>query len=226
MSGLPLIAAHAPDAPFCIHGGRRLRAGEFVAAALALAARLPDRGTVLLLCEDRAAFAVGFAGALLRRSTALLPSSRAPLAIERIVQSRLPACALVDSAAGASSLPEIVVDPWGAQPLLHEVPAIEGDHVAAIVHTSGTTGDPQPHAKTWSSLVRGADALRERVGFRIGSAIVGAVPPQHMWGLEATIMLAMQGGGIVHAGMPLLPADIAAALGDVAMSAGSRGIPA
>ncbi len=57
-----------------------------------------------------------------------------------------------------------------------DVPSIADDHVAAIVYTSGTTGDPQPHAKTWSSLVRGAAGLRERIGFRPGDAIVGAVP--------------------------------------------------
>lgn len=215
MSEHPLIAGFAPEAPFGAWRGRTLSAGAFVAAAHAVAARLPASGCVLLLCTDRLAFATGFAATLLRGLTALLPPSRAPLAMQRIVQSRAPACALVDVAGETGLVPEVVVDPWATTARVTGVPAIDGSHVAVIVHTSGTTGDPQPHVKTWSSLVRGAVRLRDRVGFAPGSALVGAVPAQHMWGLEATIMLALQGGGVVHAGSPLLPADIAAALQEV-----------
>ena len=216
MSRLPLIAGYDPQAPIACQRGRTASASQFIGAAHALADRLPESGAVLLLCEDRIAFALGFAATLLRGSTALLPPSRAPLALERIASARTPACALVDAVGTISRVPEMVVDPWSAQPCIDEVPRIDGDRIAVIVHTSGTTGEPQPHEKTWSSLVRGAAALRDRVGFTAGSAVVGAVPPQHMWGLEATIMMALQGGGIVHASTPLLPADIAAALEDVA----------
>ena len=214
MSTLPLLANFAPDALLCVHRKRALSAARFVGAATEIATQLPAGRPVLLLCEDRVAFAMGFAAALLRGATALLPPSRVPQAVERIGRTSA-ACALVDARSDSPLLHEIVVDPWMDAVPVPDIPQIPGDHVAAIVHTSGTTGAAQPHAKTWSSLVRGAHALRERVGFRAGGAIVGAVPAQHMWGLEATIMLALQGGGVVHASTPLLPADIAAALGDV-----------
>ena len=112
-------------------------------------------------------------------------------------------------------MPQIFVDPWATAAPTDDVPSIAEGHVAVVVYTSGTTGDPQPHVKTWSSLARGAAGLSERIAFRPGDAIVGAVPPQHMWGLEATVMLPLQAGGIVHAGIPLLPHDIAAALAQV-----------
>ena len=213
MNGRPLIEGFTRTTIVGVQDGRELPAHRFLDAANALAARLPERECGLLLCQDRLAFALGFAAMLLRRSTALLPPSHAAHAIDRIVQARAPSFALVDRNREIATVPELRVDPWmQAAPAGDDVPSIADEHVAAIVYTSGTTGDPQPHAKTWSSLARGAAGLRERIGFRPGDALVGAVPPQHMWGLEATVMLALQGGGIVHAGIPLLPHDIAAAL--------------
>ena len=214
MSTLPLFT-HDIDAVLAVHRGRALTTLEFLGAARALATRLPSSKPVLLLCENRVAFAVGFAATLLRGVTAMLPPSRAPHALEKLARSSGAALALVDAPVRLAACEDIVVDPWCGAASAKGVPRIPGNHVAAIVHTSGTTGDAQPHAKTWSSLVRGARALRERIAFTSGAAIVGAVPAQHMWGLEATIMLALQGGGIVQGATPLLPADIVAALEDV-----------
>jgi acyl-coenzyme A synthetase/AMP-(fatty) acid ligase len=48
-----------------------------------------------------------------------------------------------------------------------------------------------------------------------GLAIVGTVPPQHMYGLESTIMLALQAGFCLHASRPFYPEDIRRALAEV-----------
>ena len=215
MSTLPLLDNTGSDARIAVHRGRTLSVAQFLGAAHALAERLPARGPVLILCEDRVAFATGFAATLMRGSTAVLPQSRAPLAIERLARTSRASCALVDTATPSPVLAEIAVDPWRSGEPSRTMPSITGTLLAAIVHTSGTTGHAQPHAKTWWSLVRGAHALRERIGFAAGASIVGAVPAQHMWGLEATIMLALQGGGVLHGATPLLPADVVAALEDV-----------
>jgi acyl-coenzyme A synthetase/AMP-(fatty) acid ligase len=92
------------------------------------------------------------------------------------------------------------------------VPSIPADHAAAILFTSGSTGAPQPHTKSWGALVRAAQAAQARLPVAAGSALLGAVPAQHMWGFEMTVMLPLQAGCAVDAGCPLLPADIAAAL--------------
>ncbi|MGH8737792.1 MAG: AMP-binding protein, partial [Burkholderiales bacterium] len=83
-----------------------------------------------------------------------------------------------------------------------------------VVFTSGSTGRPAPHVKTWGSLVRGALALGRHLGLAPSTApqIIGTVPPQHMFGLEATVMLPLQWRGALDAGRPLLPSDIKAAL--------------
>lgn len=208
----PLIDGYAPGSPLASREGRVLRSGAFVAQARALAARLPEGGCGLLLCEDRLAFVLGFAAMLLQRATALLPPSHAPRALANIARTRAAAYALVDRRGAVATTPEIVVDPRSDADGDEGVPSIEDGQLAAIVYTSGTTGDPMPHPKTWSSLVLGAAALRERIGFAHGDALVGAVPPQHMWGLEATVMLPLQSGGLLDSRVPLLPDDIAAAL--------------
>jgi acyl-coenzyme A synthetase/AMP-(fatty) acid ligase len=168
----------------------------------ALAARLPDKPYAVNLCENRHAFMAGFAACLLARQTTLLPPSRAPEAIEEACRGR-DAYRLTDE------------DVLSAGPLSAlGLPAVDASHVAVVVFTSGSTGRPVAHEKTWGSLLAGARALSGRLG--VTGSIVGTVPAQHMFGLETTVMLPWQGGLAVHAGRPLLPADIGAALGAVA----------
>jgi acyl-coenzyme A synthetase/AMP-(fatty) acid ligase len=58
--------------------------------------------------------------------------------------------------------------------------------------------------------VRSAAEEIEALGLRAlaGMAVVGTVPPQHSYGLESTLLMAMQGGLALHAGRPFFPADI------------------
>jgi len=41
---------------------------------------------------------------------------------------------------------------------------------------------------------------------------MGTVPPQHMYGLESTVLMPLQSGATMHAGRPFYPADICVAL--------------
>jgi acyl-coenzyme A synthetase/AMP-(fatty) acid ligase len=45
-----------------------------------------------------------------------------------------------------------------------------------------------------------------------GMAVLGTVPPQHMYGLESTVFMTVQHGLALHAGRPFYPADIRAEL--------------
>jgi acyl-coenzyme A synthetase/AMP-(fatty) acid ligase len=45
-----------------------------------------------------------------------------------------------------------------------------------------------------------------------GLALIGTVPPQHVFGLEATVLVVMQGGFAMHSRRPFFAADIRAAL--------------
>ena len=71
---------------FAWHRGSAVSAGEFEAAAHSLAARLPRKPYVVNLCEDRYAFTVAFAAALIAGQTTLLPPSRAPASRARLLR--------------------------------------------------------------------------------------------------------------------------------------------
>jgi acyl-coenzyme A synthetase/AMP-(fatty) acid ligase len=192
---LPLLAGHRPDALFAYYRGRQITTGAFERAVCALAARLPQRPYVVNLCEDRYAFMLGFAASLFAGQTTLLPPSRAPQAVRDSCEGR-----------DAYVLTEAEVFAGEASPTRPLM--VAPDHVAAIVFTSGSTGRPVGHAKTWASLVAGARALAVRIAIPGGTTVLGTVPPQHMFGLESTVMLSWQDGLAIHSGRPLLPADV------------------
>jgi len=209
---LPLLPGYAADGVLAWRGGEPLRAAHFAAAAMTLAERLPRRRHVLNLCEERYAFMLGYAASLLAGQTTLLPPSRAALAVREVCKDFSDVYCLSDRGAIASGLQTVAVqdanDDARAEPGKLEVDA---EQVAAIVFTSGTTGRHMPHRKTWGSLVAGAHTLSAQLALAPGTTILGTLPPQHMFGLESTVMLPMQNGLAVHAGRPLLPADLRAA---------------
>lgn len=216
MARLPLIQNYTPDAVFAWRGGHAVSARQFLGDVTALAARLPDRQYVLNLCDDRYQFTVGFAAALVRGQVSLLPPNHTADFVARVRADHPGLYCLTDSNDG-HPMPETVrcgpgVSGGGVPRAA--VPLIGADTVALIAFTSGSTGQPLPHSKRWGSLVRGARAEADLLGLHRypGMSMVGTVPPQHMYGLESTVLLALQAGVIMHAGRPFYPADVAAAL--------------
>lgn len=211
-SALPLLRGYLADGVIAWRGDVPVRAANFAAAAAALATRLPRRRHVLNLCEDRYHFMLGYAASLLAGQTTLLPPSRAPQALREACHDFADVYCLSDRGAVVTELDCVEVrDEEAAPDTGAGARAIDAGLVAAIVFTSGSTGRHMPHPKTWGSLVAGARTLGEQLGLSPGTAILGTLPPQHMFGLESTVMLPMQNGLAVHAGRPLLPADVGAA---------------
>jgi hypothetical protein len=70
----------------------------------------------------------------------------------------------------------------------------------------GIDGAPQPHAKTWAELCEGTQTLLRSFGTPPrGTAILGTVPPQHMFGFETTAMLVLQSGTPLLDARPVFP---------------------
>lgn len=195
-------------APFACSAGAMVATSAFRKRMRALAARLSAAREAVNNCEDRFNFLVGFAAALTRGTTTLLPSSHGPSAVIDL-QAEYPACELLDDERVAAGGPSD--SPASAPPA--------ADFVAAIGHTSGSTGRPTAHAKTWAALH--ATTRLNAAAIRAASAatsnasqpwIVATVPAQHMYGLETSALLPLLAGFGIHCGRPLLPADVAAAL--------------
>lgn len=215
-STLPLLAGFGPGSRVGWQRGEPVTAARFCAAAGELSVGLPKKRYVLNLCEDRLNFMLGFAAALIARQVSLLPPSRAAGAMRDIHAVYPEAYCLADHNDLPAGLPALMIPAWREGPEARSIPEVPAEQIALTAFTSGSTGKPQPHAKTWGSLVTAARALARRLEVGpAGCAILGTIPPQHMYGIETTIMLPLQAGVSVHAARPLLPADIAQALAEL-----------
>jgi len=204
---LPLLVRAETERTLAWSRGRAVAVGEFLADVAAVAERLPG-GDAINLCEDRYAFLVALCAVACRGHASLLPSSRAPQAIGETLANHPGSYALADA-----DLP-----PLGTHGCRSDVPMIPAEQIVVVGFTSGSTGQPKPNAKTWGAFH--ASNARNVAAFEalLGSAaptfaqIVATVPPQHMYGIELSILLPLLGPFAMHAGRPLFPADVAAAL--------------
>lgn len=207
----PLLT-HALTNPCAWRDGRPVSAARFIADARQLAGQLPPGGHVLNVCRDRYRFAVGFAAALLAGKVSLLPPTHTPDMVRQLQAFAPDVFCLHDAAQCDIALPQLPYPEAPAQAEPIAIPQILATQLAAIVFTSGSTGAPQPHRKTWGSLVRNVRAQAARLGLTPGHAIVGTVPPQHMYGFESTVLLPLQSGNALSSTHPFYPADIVEAL--------------
>jgi acyl-coenzyme A synthetase/AMP-(fatty) acid ligase len=222
MKTLPLIAhARAEDVVAWRQGGP-IDAAGFLADASLLAAALPDSRHMLNSTNDRYRFAVGLAAALMTGKTSLLPPSLTPEMV-RQVRAFAPDVICLADQPQAIEVPLLLWDDAaadraraaaGSPVAAARIPQIPASQTAAIVFTSGSTGKPVAHRKSWGALVHSVRAEATRLGLLNGAAfsIVATVAPQHMYGFESSVLIALQSGAALTASHPFYPADICAAL--------------
>ena len=220
-SRLPLLSAADPARVLAWRNGHAVSAAQFMAHVHLVAARLPVATTAVNLCEDRYAFLVAFCAIVLRGQTNLLPSSRAPQAVDEVMATH----------PGCYALGEQALDPaphgYRQLPSLEEIavpvdadatwPLIPADQVVAIGYTSGSTGMPSENRKTWHSFHASNAGNLAMLQAAVGShfTVVATVPSQHMYGMEMSVLLPLLSEVSVHAGRPFFPADVATALAAV-----------
>lgn len=163
------------------------------------------------LCDDRYRFLVAYAAALSVGHTVLLPSSRAEQIVADVEHANVGSYRF-DDAMFDAALAQAPTEPVNEQ--------IAADMTVMVGYTSGSTGQP----KTFPKLLRTVTGSNACNAARIRAAIadktslvwvLATVPPQHMYGMELSVLLPLSGDMAVHAGRPLFPADIAAALAEL-----------
>jgi len=212
MKTFPLLRQYQPNDIIAWKDGRPITQATFLSHIAAYQNLLPHKPYVINLCTDRYLFLIGFAAALLRNQTTLLPPYTGTSAFEQLSKNYPHSYYITDNLEAEKERPGIVVklDETKKQPPLQN-PEIPQDRVVAIAFTSGTTGTPQPHTKTWGSMV--AIAQKTRAQFRNTAdkqpiTVVATVPHQHMYGLETSIMLPIQHGWAFESSRPFFPEDI------------------
>ena len=215
MARIPILAHASREAVVAYRGGRPILAGQFLADACSLAQQLPAGGHVLNACADRYRFAVGFAACLIAGKISLLPPTHVAEVIRHIKSFAPDAVCLDDDEASAIDLPLVRYPVEPARPCTEwSIPTIPGEQRVAYVFTSGSTGAPVPHPKTWHRLVDDVCIEAERLQLNEARphVIIATVPPQHMYGFESSVLVALQSGQAFCVERPFFPADIAAVL--------------
>ena len=191
----------------------------------AVAASLPPARHAVNLCEDRYRFLVAFCAAAVRGQTTLMPPSRAPAVVAEVMAQYPDTYCLGDRGpCGAEAMPQHY------RQLPAQLPQADGDALRvdpdfaiAIGFTSGSTGRPKPNLKTWTafraSTLQNLAALHDLLDADRVTPLVATVPPQHMYGMEMSILLPLLGGVAVHQARPFFPGDIARALHDASTPA-------
>lgn len=218
MITFPLVTHSKAEDVLAWRQGKSITVADFLADVRQLAQALPAGRHVLNVCADRYRFAVGLAAALLADKISLLPPTLTPEML-RQVKNFAPDVFCLTEQPQSIDLPQVV---WteavtaraSAAADMGEIPQIPAARTAAIVFTSGSTGSPVAHRKSWGALVHSVRAEAARLGLLDGRrhSIVATVAPQHMYGFESTVLVALQSGAALSASHPFYPADICAAL--------------
>lgn len=196
---------------------------QFLADVARVGAAFESGGSVLNVCADRYHFAVGLAAALAAGKVSLLPSTRTPEVIAHLKGFAPDAFCLTDEDDCDVDLPQVrfpgprAAGHSGESTSIAPVPRLGAAQRAAWVFTSGSTGTPVPHEKTFGRLLDCMRVEAERLDLTPGvsHAIVATVPAQHMYGFEASVLLPLASGNALTAERPFYPADICSVLASV-----------
>ncbi|MDH5327480.1 MAG: AMP-binding protein [Gammaproteobacteria bacterium] len=214
-SDFPLLS-HTAAQTVARFGNTDISRDHFLADVYHVAQALPDHSYAINLCENRYHFLVAFTAALVKGQTNLLPASHAQKTILDVAQQYPNSYCLTDHRIDGIELPEFFLQLPQNLTITDgaEVPHIASDHLACIAFTSGSTGQSTPNAKTWGQLVRVTRLIQQSFGIQTlhPLTLIATVPPQHMYGLETSIMLPLVSGSCVFAGRPFYPQDIRNAL--------------
>jgi acyl-coenzyme A synthetase/AMP-(fatty) acid ligase len=187
---------------------------RFLAQVRGVAAMLPGGAHAINLCEDRYRFLVAFCAVAMRGQTNLLPPSRAPAAVDEAMAQHPDSYCIGDGELSPAPTRYLRL-PADLPERVGDTPQLDDDALVAIGYTSGSTGRPHANPKTWGSFRRSTAQNLAALSdlWPEGDAhLVATVPPQHMYGMEMSVLLPLLGPIAVHAARPFFPDDIARAL--------------
>jgi acyl-coenzyme A synthetase/AMP-(fatty) acid ligase len=201
------VLAWRPNGPVTVR--------QFLLDAQSVAKVLPNGQALLNLCEDRYHFAVLFAACVISSKLSLQPSSHAASTLRQMAEAYPDVFCVADGIFDVAGLPrfewpDVLGRDFGES---IDIPQVDVARVVVVLFTSGSTGLPQPHAKTWGRLVRSASAEAVALGLnQKPHALIGTVPAQHSFGFESTVLLALHGGCSFWSIKPFFPQDVVDAL--------------
>ena len=201
---------------WCISAsGEAIEYQQYQQDVIRLSAQLPDNARYAFnLCHDRYTFLVALHAIALKGQTNLLPPNQAP-GTQRALYEQFKESYIVrdDSLTPDLPIPTFhlnLPDRNGKLPVSNPEMEVDANHMAVMLFTSGTSGKPAAIHKRWGELQAGVELTAERFGMNDGEErhLVATVPPQHMFGLELSIMLPLTCGVGFISSRPFFPEDI------------------
>lgn len=214
--------------------GTQVTARQFLSHVHSVAKLLPDKSFAINLCENRYFFMVSFCAVIVKAQTNLLPPNKKPATQEWLAKKYSDTYILHDgyvnetgfgafvegekdreSALAEHLLINALDADFGIDNEVSRIPRILLNHLAAISFTSGSTGQSKPNEKSWQTIVESSqiNALNMLGEHHSLCYQLATVPPQHMWGLETSVLLPLFVEVCVADSKPLFPQDIYDALG-------------
>ncbi len=218
----PLIGKRSPQSILVWRPEGVVTTQEFLRQVHHVSRQLPEGKWLLNMCTDRYHFAVVFMAGLLSGKTSLQPSSQSVGTLQSIQAAYTDVVCVKDANEQWEFFKQLdirsvlatkaILDASADQP----VPEVALDHVAAILFTSGSTGEPQPHRRTFRQLILSAQSEAQGLGLvEPYPVLVGTIPVQHSFGFESTFLLAMYENCAFWSGKPFYAQDVADALAAV-----------
>jgi len=166
---------------------------------------------VLNLCEDKYHFLVVFTASMLEGRVSVMPSNRSEGELARIIEKNENIQRLHDFDLLDICQQETHESNDFAEVDLNTIPTTM---IVAELYSSGTTGQPSVNTKTWGQLINGAQQVYSRFELNnlMQPGLIATVPPQHMFGFEMCIVMALVCGVTIHHDQPFYPLDIQQAL--------------
>lgn len=213
MKQIPFFCAGDSEDIVAFDRGKEISRAKFAAQAIQLASQLPDKTNMVNHCENRYHFILGLAAAMLKKQVSLFPASKMPPVIKQLVDQYPDVYCLSDQ---EETLPGVeTINLPDLNSVEDSVDAISelvfpADQTIAVAFTSGSTGEPRPYYKNWGGYVSEAIGAGKALGLdaKKGGYMIATVPPQHMYGFIASVMLPLQHRYTIDGNQPFFPEDI------------------
>ncbi len=191
-------------------GARTVADLRDASARVAGALRARPPGDVLLIFEDRFAFAAALVGAWRAGRAVVLPPNGQPETIRSLARRAGVAAFLHDRA--GSSEGELLAALLGAPPDPRDVEPLAPDVRVATLATSGSTGDHELLPKTAAQLLGEAATLAREFGLAPSDRILATVPSHHIYGLLFSVLAPLHAGAAFVRETPVHAEAVAAAM--------------
>jgi acyl-coenzyme A synthetase/AMP-(fatty) acid ligase len=187
---------------------------RFLAIIEVISSQLPPKAYAFNLCTNPLHYLLGFYAAVLAGQCTLMPPNRLKTTLNEIREDYRDSYILGDRGDSDFDIGDALRWQLASGHQGETCPDIPEEQLCAIAFTSGSTGQSQPNRKYWRTLVAGSlsNARMLLRGIQLPTSVLSTVPPQHMWGLETSILLPAFGNVSISGRSPFYPQEIKEAL--------------